>query len=175
MTEYSHEAETSKTQRKREADELAEKALTLMDLKPHEQQRLPLNAAHRAALDEATRIRQPDARRRHAHHLARLLQDEEGEAVVSALDNLRDPVRQQRLKHWMEQLCELTDARESAPVMEAILSVYPEADRQHLRNLIRNLVKQNPGADAPPGEKFKRERKRLTQYLNELERQAPIY
>lgn len=175
MAEYSDELPPSKTQQKRGMEELVEKAQHLMSLKPAQQARLPLMPAVEKALEEARRIKSTDARRRHAHHLARLLQDESGEATLAALQQLDDPVRQQRLQKWLEQLLAAHDLKSANAVAEEILSFYPHAERQHLRNLARNVIRQRPEADAPPAEKFKRERKRLAQYLNELERQAPLY
>lgn len=175
MTEYSDEVPASKTQQKRDMEALVEKAERLMSLKPAEQARLPLLPAVEKAVNEARRISSADARRRHALHLARLLDDENGEATLAALQQLDDPVRQQRLNGWLEQLVNAETLKAANSVMEEVHDFYPDADRQHLRNLVRNVIKQRPESETPVPEKFKRERKRLAQYLNELERLAPLY
>lgn len=175
MTEYSDELPPSKTQLKRDMDTLVERAERLMKLKPAEQARLPLMPAVDRALAEARRITSTDARHRHALYLARLLQDDSGEATLAALERLDDPVRRQRLDKWVQQLMACADPKNAGEIIEAILSFYPDTDRQHLRNLIRNLIKQRPAEGEAPSERFRRERKRLAQYLNELERQAPLY
>lgn len=175
MTEYSDELPPSKTQQKRDMEALVVKAERLMSLKPAEQARLPLMPAVEKALEEARRIKSADARRRHAHHVARLLEDESGDATLAALEQLDDPVRQQRLHKWLEQLAGAENLKAAGGIMEEVLTFYPDGDRQHLRNLVRNVIRQRPEDEGPASEKFRRERKRLAQYLNELERQAPLY
>ena len=91
MTEY-NDPLPSKTRRKLEMQELQEVGLELMALKAGQQARLPLNDPLRAALDEARRIQHPDARRRHALYVGRLISDSDPDTLLAALAALTDPV-----------------------------------------------------------------------------------
>ena len=179
MTEY-NDPLPSKTRRKLEMQDLQEAGLKIMDLKAGQQARLPLNDTLRAALDEARRITHPDARRRHALYVGRLISDDDPDSLLSALDTLTDPLRQQRLVQWAEQVLACPGPRDAEAVLQRILEFYPEADRQTLRNQARNLIKARPDgelaeADADQRARLKRERKRFQGLLNDLEKNAPLY
>ncbi|MBA4720507.1 MAG: DUF615 domain-containing protein [Alcanivorax sp.] len=179
MTEYNEPLPPSKTQLKQEMSELQQTGLDIMALKPAQQARLPLNDPLRRALEEARRITNADAQRRHALFVGRLIRDAETDAILSALAALKDPVRQQRLLQWTEQVVAAASAKEAEPVIQQILEFYPRADRQALRNQARNLIKarlDDPGAaEQEQRERFKRERKRFLNALNDLEKNAPLY
>lgn len=179
MNEY-NDPLASKTRRKLEMQDLQEAGLKIMDLKPAQQARLPLNDTLRAALDEARRISNLDARRRHALYVGRLISDDDPEALLSALDTLTDPVRQQRLQQWTDQVLACPGPRDAEAVLQRVLEFYPEADRQALRNQARNLIKARPEgelaeANADQRLRLKRERKRFQSLLNELEKNTPLY
>ena len=133
MTEY-NDPLPSKTRRKLEMQDLQDVGLKIMDLKAGQQARLPLSDALRAALEEARRINHPDARRRHALYVGRLISDGDTDSLLTALDTLTDPVRQQRLQQWTEQVLACPGPRDAEPLLQRILEFYPEADRQTLRN-----------------------------------------
>ena len=166
----------SKSQRKREADYLQEQGMRLMDLKPRDLARLPLNDALIRAIEESRRITKNEARRRHAQYMGRLMRETDGERIIEAMDTLQDPLRQQRLLDWSDRAAALANANESGPLLEEMLHWYPDADRQHLRNLVRNLLAARPAEDADKEARkpFQRARRRVLDYLNELERNAAL-
>lgn len=178
MTEY-NDTPASKTRRKQNMQALQEVALTLMELKPAQQARLPLNDPLRHALDEARRISNLDARRRHALFIGRLLSDAGPDALLQALAALTDPTRQQRLQQWTEQVIACDNAKDLEPIVQQVLEFHPHGDRQSLRNQARNLVKarlDNPAdASADQRERFKRERKKFQALLNDLEKTALLF
>ncbi|ASK34927.1 hypothetical protein CEK62_11295 [Alcanivorax sp. N3-2A] len=178
MTEY-NDTPASKTRRKQDMQELQEVGLTLMELKPAQQARLPLNDPLRNALDEARRISNLDARRRHALFVGRLISDSGPDALLQALATLTDPTRQQRLQQWTEQVIACENVKGLEPILHQVLEFHPHGDRQSLRNQARNLVKarlDNPAdASAEQRDRFKRERKKFQALLNDLEKTAPLY
>tara|TARA_A100001391_G_scaffold129734_2_gene88910 strand:- start:22779 stop:23318 length:540 start_codon:yes stop_codon:yes gene_type:complete len=179
MTEY-NDPPPSKTRRKLEMQELQDVGLELMALKAAQQARLPLNDPLRAALEEARRIQNPDARRRHALYVGRLIYDSDYETLLAALESLTDPLRQQRLQQWTEQILACPAARDAEPIVQRILEYYPEGDRQALRNQVRNLLKARPEgelheADLEQRARLKRERKRFLGLLNDLDKNSPLY
>lgn len=179
MTEYSDDQITSKGQQKREDNALQELGLLLMDMKQVERERLPLRDDLQYALVEATRITSHEARRRHAQYIGRLIRETNSEQILQALERLNDPFRQQRLSNWVEQIVICEQPKDAESTVQQILEFFPHGDRQQLRNLTRNALKarvKDPAA-APPAEKekFKRERRKLINYLNQLDKTAPLY
>lgn len=179
MDEYSDDLLPSKSELKREVDALQQVGEQLMNLKPAELARLPLNEPLLRAIDESRRITSHEARRRHAQYVGKLMRTADGDAIQQALAALTDPLRHKRLLDWMERLDACADTRAAQPVLDEIMTTYAAADRQHLRNLLRNyLASRAPEGVEPDNaakEKFKRERRKFYNYLNELERNAPLY
>lgn len=178
MTEY-NDTPVSKTRRKQDMQELQDVGLKLMMLKPAQQARLPLTSVLETALEEARRITNLDARRRHALFVGRLISEADTEQLLSALTTLTDPTRQQRLQHWCEQVIACDEPKALEPILQQVLEYYPRGDRQNLRNQARNLLKarlDDPAtASTEQRERFKRERKKFQALLNELEHTAPLY
>lgn len=173
--EYTHEP-PSKSQRKREADELQEQGLRLMNLKPADLARLPLNDDLERAIEESRRITKREARRRHAQYVGRLMREANGEAIIAAMDSLHDPLRQQRLLDWVDRFSALPGIGDGADMLGEMLDWYPAADRQHLRNLGRNLLAARPAEESEQrqDEHFRRARRKLLDYLNDLERNSEL-
>ena len=127
----------SKSQVKRELNALQELAERLVSLPRNELERLNLNEATWAAIDETPRIKDLRARRRHFKRIAKLLAKADMEAV-SALMHEKDELARQsaarhhRLERWRERLIEEGDG-----ALSEFLAQYPESDRQRLRALIR--------------------------------------
>lgn len=176
MEEYNDGQLPSKTELKREMDELQSVGIRLMELKPAELDRLPLTDRLRYAIDQSQRIKSHEARRRHAQFVGRLMREDNGEAVIEALDELRNPWRQRWLLDWQDRLISVQDARDAEPLVTELLERYPEGDRQHIRNLCRNALGARVGeeADNSATEKFRRERRKLADYLNDLEKHQPL-
>ena len=179
MDEYSDDLLPSKSELKREVDALQQVGEQLMNLKPGELARLPLNEPLLRAIDESRRITSHEARRRHAQYVGKLMRTADGDAIQQALAALTDPLRHKRLLDWMERLDGCANTRSAQPIIDEITCLYAKADRQRLRNLLRNyLASRAPEGvepDAAAKEKFKRERRKFYNYLNELERHAPLY
>ncbi|MEY1662670.1 ribosome biogenesis factor YjgA [Isoalcanivorax beigongshangi] len=179
MDEYNDDLLPSKSALKREVSALQDVGEQLMSLKAGELARLPLTEPLLRAIDESRRITSHEARRRHAQFIGKLMRGADGEAIERALAALTDPTRHKRLLDWMERLDACADSRAAQPVLNEITDLYSEADRQHLRNLLRNyLAARAPDGvepDAATRERFKRERRKFYNYLNELERHAPLY
>lgn len=173
--EYTDEL-PSKSQRKREADELQEQGLRLMNLKPIDLARLPLSDDLIRAIDESRRVTKNEARRRHAQYVGRLMRETDAEAIIAGMDSLHDPLRQQRLLDWVDRLTKLTAINDSGALIEEVLDWYPETDRQHLRNLARNLLAAKPAEESEQrnDEHFRRARRKMLDYLNDLERNSQL-
>lgn len=177
MDEYSDGHLPSKSERKREMDELQQFGERLMALKENELARLPLTPRLRAGIDESRRITSHEARRRHAQFIGRLMREENGDAVIAALAELDNPMRQKWLADWQDRVLALDTPRAAEPLIGELLERYPDGDRQHLRNLIRNVLQarvRDEEVDAAARDRFRRERKKLSAAVNELERNQPL-
>ena len=130
--------EKSKSQIKRELHALQDLGERLTTLKPDVLAKLPLTDALQKALAEAPRHKAHIARKRHIQYIGKLMREQDVDAIVALIDQLDSSTRQYNerfhaLERWRDRLIEGGDA-----VLESFVAEYPEADRQHLRGLIRH-------------------------------------
>ncbi|MDF1630769.1 MAG: ribosome biogenesis factor YjgA [Alcanivoracaceae bacterium] len=172
MEQYNDDELVSKSELKREMEQLQEYGLQLMSLKPAELARLPLNNALLLAIEESRRITAHEARRRHAQFVGKLMREEVSQSVVPALLELKNPQRLRWLMDWQDRLVDLANARAAETLIDEMMSRYDATDRQQLRNLCRNIISARVDREAPAAkqEKYRRERKKLSDYLNSLEK-----
>jgi ribosome-associated protein len=177
-TDEYNDPPASKTQGKHEALDMQTLGESLLTLKPADRARLPLTDELQSALDEARHIKSPEARRRHAQFIGKLMRRAEHAIIENALMELRSPARQQRLEQWLTQIeSSLADSQQQTTLMQQLLDWFPHTDRQHLRNLLRNLAHKQLTQDPPSPEQqqaWRNARHKLHDYLNELERQSPL-
>jgi ribosome-associated protein len=134
----------------------------LTTLSPGVLARMPLSTTLREALEESRRIKSLNALRRHYRRLGKLLCDEDLEAirgVIGEIDNQHqaDVNRFHALERWRERLLD-----EASEAFGEFMQVYPEADRQRLRQLLQGArVERERGA--PPVAY-----RRLFKYLREV-------
>ncbi len=130
----------SRSQLRRDATAIFKLAETLATLTDAQLVRIPLEAD---LLDEVRRTRaihQPIARKRETQYLAKLLRRlevEEIDAVRTVLDiNKQQSHRETAALHQLENLRDRLVA-EGDNALDEVIAQHPSADRQHLRNLIR--------------------------------------
>lgn len=168
MTEFNEDEYTSKSALKRESAELQTLGEKLITLSPEQLTRLPINDSLHHALNEAKRIRSHEARRRHAAYVGKLIRDTNYDVMRDAVAAMFDPVRQQRLVNWIDRLEH--NPAELATLFDEITAFYTHADRQHLRQLLRQFssaVKKETNTS--------KQRSKLHAYLRDLEAQTPLY
>lgn len=129
----------SKSQLKRDMQDLQELGKQLMSLPVDQLNQLPMSETLRAALLEAGRIRQHEARRRHLQFVGKVIRQEEHLEVLSnavaAFDtgSAEHTRRQHLTERWRDRLIDEGDS-----VISELLEYAPGIDVQHLRNLARN-------------------------------------
>ena len=153
----------SKTQVKRELHALVELGERLTTLKPDMLNKLPLSDPLRRALADAPKHTANIARKRHILFIGKLMRDQDIDAILVLLDQLDASTRQynerfHNLERWRDRLVTGTDA-----VLETFCGEYPEADRQHLRQLIRQAQHEN-AHNKPPAATRK-----IFKYIRELD------
>ncbi len=165
MSEYLDEfsGEKSKTQVKRELHALQDLGQRLTTLKLDLLNKLPLTDELRRALAEAPKHTANAAKKRHVQFIGRLMRDQDIESILTLLDQLDASTRQynerfHNLERWRDRLLNGDD-----DTLEKFVGEYPDADRQHLRQLIRQgqheLAQNKPPAAS----------RKIFKYIRELD------
>ncbi|WP_039906946.1 ribosome biogenesis factor YjgA [Candidatus Regiella insecticola] len=131
----------SKSEIKRDAEILKELGSELVNLSKNVLERIPLDETLLSAIQLAQKINK-GAHRRQIQLIGKLLRSREIEPIQTALDKIKNRHNQQVfLFHKLETLRDdLINKGDEA--MPSVLALYPEIDRQQLRNLIRNAQKE---------------------------------
>lgn len=131
----------SKSEIKRDSEQLKKLGENLMNLTPANLAKMPLDDSLREAIELAQRLRL-EARRRQIQYIGKLLRNRDPEPIQEALDKVENRHNQQlallqKLEIIRDQLVEQGDS-----ALNPLLEDYPMLDRQHLRNLIRATQKE---------------------------------
>ena len=135
----------SRSQRRREALGVLELAEKLAGMTPTQLARLPVPEDLLPHIEQARRITSHIARKRQLAYLAKQMRRED-EAVLDAIRDAldedsaaarREVALMHRIEAWRERLLGEGDA-----ALGRLLDEYPEADRQHLRTLVRNALEE---------------------------------
>jgi ribosome-associated protein len=123
--------------------------------------KIPLDEDLRAAIELAQKIKK-EGRRRQMQLIGKMLRSRDVEPIQTALDKLKNRHNQQvSLFHKLEVLRDRL-VEEGDDAVPAVLDLYPDADRQQLRALVRNAQKEK-AANKPP-----KAYRQIFQYLREL-------
>ncbi len=152
-----------KAQEQAERAEIEEIAHKLVELDSSDFNHLSLDPLLRAEIDTARNIDSPKARRRQVRAVVKAILDNDFEQIRNALLSLSDSKlkatsRFKLLEKYRDRMV-LGDKE----VVEEVLVKYPHGDRQHLRNLQRNVVKEKTD------EGKTRLARGIFQYLRDLE------
>lgn len=131
----------SKSEIKRDAEALKELGVELVDLGKNALEKIPLDDDLLAAIELAQRIKK-EGRRRQIQLIGKMLRARDPEPIQQALDKLKNRHNQQitlfhKLENLRDRLIEQGD-----DVVEEVVALYPDADRQQLRSLVRNAQKE---------------------------------
>jgi len=142
------ELQISKTQRKREMQELQDLGEELVALTPDKLAGLDLPTRLLDAVLDARRISKFGALRRQMQYVGRLMRDADADTIRSQLDvwkgtSVAETARLHAVERWRTRLIGDDLA------LGELLGQFPRADAQRLRALIRN-VKREAAAKKPP-------------------------
>lgn len=151
----------SKSEIKRDAEQLKKLGTKLVDLTKAKLDKIPLDETLADAIALAQRS-QKEAKRRQLQYIGKLLRNIDVEPILETLEKLENKHNQQQaMLHKLEQLRdELVEKGDEA--LSNVLQQHLHIDRQYLRNLIRSAQKEKE-QNKPP--KAYRE---IFQYLKEL-------
>ncbi|MEH5746729.1 ribosome biogenesis factor YjgA [Atlantibacter hermannii] len=151
----------SKSEIKRDAEELKRLGLEMVELGKNALDKIPLDEELRAAIELAQKIKK-EGRRRQLQLIGKMLRNRDVDPIRLALDKLKNRHNQQvALFHKLEALRDRL-IEEGDDAVPEVLKLWPQADRQQLRSLIRNAKKEKEGNKAPKSARL------IFQYLREL-------
>ncbi len=139
----------SKSQLKREMEAVQAIGERLITLKPEQLQQLDLPDTLRDAVELAKRITSHGALRRQKQYIGKLMRNIEIEPIEAKFaewergNRAQTTAKLHQLERWRERL--LADDK----ALGELIEVYPQADVQHLRTLMRNAKKEQT-ANKPP-------------------------
>lgn len=156
----------SKSSLKRHSSALQGLAAELAALSPAQLQHMDLPEGLLKTIKEASTMPPKGARKRMIKYIGGLLREMDAEPIKEELAKLKSQSIQSarelhQIERWREQLINDDDS-----ALTEFLSRYPHADRQQLRQLIRNAQKEQQ-AEKPP--RFSRQ---LFRYLKEIINQS---
>ncbi|MCG7589111.1 MULTISPECIES: ribosome biogenesis factor YjgA [unclassified Halomonas] len=139
----------SKSQLKREMHALQALGETLIAMNPTERSRFPLSDDMLRAIDETARIRSHEGRRRHMQYVGKLIRKEDLTAIQGVFDAIEQEKEQRdhafhRLEKWRDRMID-----EGDDAVDLFMVDYPNADRQALRQLVRNARKEREQGKPP--------------------------
>lgn len=139
----------SKSALKREMLELQKMGEQLVNLPDRQLENIPLPAYLYEAIMLARRLKNREGRRRQLQYIGKLMRAADIEPIRQQLEKIQQQDRNfrrhfQQLEQWRDRLIEGGDT-----ALNALLREYPNADRQHLRQLIRQAQKET-SQNKPP-------------------------
>lgn len=131
----------SKSEIKRDAEDLKQLGEKLVNLTKANLTKVPLDDSLKDAIELAQRL-QKEARRRQLQYIGKLLRSIDAEPIREALEKIENKHNQQQaMLHKLEILRDELVAKGDAALTD-LLNKHPSADRQQLRNLIRAAQKE---------------------------------
>lgn len=152
----------SKSALKREMTALQDLGERLLHLTPGELATVPLDPRLAEALRETRQIKSNSARRRHLQYIGKLMRQLDAEPIQRAVEEL-DTGQQQR-NHAFQRMERLRDnaLAQGLAGIETLVAEFPDADRQHLRQLFLQAERERK-ANKPPAAARK-----VFRYLREM-------
>ncbi len=132
----------SKSQLKRESHALTDLGKELVELPQNKLDKIPLEENLLDAINLARRIKERGGKKRQLQFIGKLLRKADATPIIAAMDQLKNEhlqenARLHKLEQWRDRLIEEGDS-----ALGELLSEHPDADRQHLRQLLRNAQRE---------------------------------
>jgi len=160
--------EISKSQRKRDANELLDLAKDLITMQGSRLKKIPMDQDLRDEVEFARGIKAYGAKKRQLMTIGKMLRRRDNEELLDAVNNFEQKNRQMnaRFHHvetWRDRLLAGSDL-----VLSELFEQVPDANVQTLRQLIRN-AKKEATLGKPPASSRK-----LFKLLREMEAEKPL-
>ncbi len=133
---------------KNDMEDLQRLGEQLVELKPSVLEKFPLSEELADAIKDAQRFKN-EAKRRQLQYIGKLMRTEDPEPIQAALDKVRNKHSQATAElHKLEQLRDRIIEEGDSAIADAI-ELYPNADRQRLRQLARQANKEKKASKPP--------------------------
>ena len=162
MTEEKEEILISKSQVKREMQALRDLGRKLVDLPLVSLNKFDISESLYDSIILAHGLKR-EALRRELQHIGKLLREEDDVAIQQLLTQISQPQRDEikafhEIEQWRDKLLDGDD-----DVINQAVSRFEDADRQHLRQLVRNARREREQEKPPKSARL------LFQYLKDLQ------
>lgn len=139
----------SKTQRKQECDSMKELGEKLITLNKEELSHIHMDDELRRAIEEAQRMTSNGALKRQKQYIGKVLRSLNDETLDEQLNRVLHKhdihsAQFKRMEKWRDSIIDDGDQG-----INAFLEQYPVADRHHLRQLVRNALKEKKNNKPP--------------------------
>ena len=153
----------SKSQYKREATALQTLGEELVKLNQEQLARIKLPDNLRNAIIEAKRINKRGGLKRQLQYIGKIMRSIDTMPVLQAMDTLKlrnaqSSAQFHQLEKWRDRL--ISNDKQS---LTEVIQAFPNADRQHLRQLIRKAIREYSENKPPTSSRL------LFKYLRELQ------
>ncbi len=153
----------SKSQRKRDMNALQELGEALVELPESALRKITMPEELRDAVHQARAIKAHGGRKRQLQYIGKLMRNIDATPIREALEQRTQQARSSahhfhQLERWRDRLLS-----EGDEVIEEVCERYPAAERQRLRQLVRQSRKETELQQAP------KSARQLFRYLRELE------
>jgi len=163
---YEDDLPKSKSQLKREMHELQALGETLTNLPDKVLSRVPLSSKLLDEILQVRRIKNHEGRRRQLQYLGKVMRDVDTTEIKAFIEDLEAGNRKLTVAHHKLENLRDTLITEGNAALNQVLTRFPAADLQHLRQLIRSARKEQQ-LNKPPAASRK-----LFKYLRELEEES---
>ena len=141
--------EPSKSQLKRDSHALQAMGKQLVEMPEGKLQKFDLPENLKDAIYEARRLKSREAKRRHLQYIGKLMRISNTDVIQQTLDMMDHQSQTYRqhfkqLEQWRDRIIQEANAG-----IEAFIKAYPDCDRQQLRNLQRQAVREIELKKAP--------------------------
>ena len=132
----------SKSQIKRECHALTDVGVELLTLSNDQLDSIPMADTLRNALAEAKNIRKHSALKRQRLYIGKLIRKDDCQNIQAHLEKIKEPSQQQNsafkaMEDWRDRML-----LESDQAVNDFIGQYHSADRQKLRQLVKNAIKE---------------------------------
>lgn len=132
----------SKSQLKRESHALQAMGEELVELSAAKLAKIPMPDELAEAVALARKIKARGGRKRQLQYIGKIMRSIDATPIEQALADLKNTAGKEaakfhRLEQWRDRLVDEGDA-----ALGDLLEAFPDADRQHLRQLIRNAQRE---------------------------------
>lgn len=161
--ELDEERGPSKSQVKRDCDELRKLGEDLLGLKQHDLDAMEIPDELDLALRTARKIQSRSGLKRQRHYIGKIMRHIDHEEVKKKVEQHKhrhdvNTAQFRKFEQWRDRLID-----DDKTALSEIIEVYPELDRQHINQLIRQAKREKDQEKAPASAR------KLFKYLRDLQ------